>query len=320
MAMLPNSYAFRIRHRHRIRFGPGTLREVGARGARIRSRAFVVTGREGRRAEQMLDLLAAEGIAATTFAVAGEPTVDAVIAATAEARRQHWRTGHRPGRRQPIDAAKAVSAVADQSGRSARLSRGGRESPTAHRPAAPLHRDPHHRRHGRGVTPQRGPHVASPSGQGQLAQSAHAARLALVDPELTVDLPPGLTANTGLDALTQLIEPYVSCRANPLSDGFCTEGSGASPAHCARHFTTVRTPQPARTWRWRASAADSHWPMPVWAPSTVSLLPLAACSLRRTGPCARVVASRHGGRICKRRVCAQPLVRFLAVMLTLRDF
>jgi len=49
-------------------------------------------------------------------------------------------------------------------------------------------------------------------------------RLALVDPELTVDLPPGLTASTGLDALTQLIEPYVSIRANPLSDGFCTEG------------------------------------------------------------------------------------------------
>jgi len=49
-------------------------------------------------------------------------------------------------------------------------------------------------------------------------------RLALVDPELTLDLPAGLTASTGLDALTQLIEPYVSIRANPLSDGFCTEG------------------------------------------------------------------------------------------------
>ena len=49
-------------------------------------------------------------------------------------------------------------------------------------------------------------------------------RLAIVDPELTAGLPPALTASTGLDALTQLIEPYVSIRANPLSDGFCTEG------------------------------------------------------------------------------------------------
>jgi alcohol dehydrogenase class IV len=50
------------------------------------------------------------------------------------------------------------------------------------------------------------------------------ARLAVVDPELTLELPPALTASTGLDALTQLIEPYVSIRAHPLTDGFCLEG------------------------------------------------------------------------------------------------
>ena len=37
-------------------------------------------------------------------------------------------------------------------------------------------------------------------------------------------MPPAITARTGLDALTQLIEPYVSIRANPLTDGFCLEG------------------------------------------------------------------------------------------------
>jgi alcohol dehydrogenase class IV len=49
-------------------------------------------------------------------------------------------------------------------------------------------------------------------------------RLAIVDPKLTIDLPPAVTASTGLDALTQLIEPYVSIRANPVTDGFCVEG------------------------------------------------------------------------------------------------
>jgi alcohol dehydrogenase class IV len=49
-------------------------------------------------------------------------------------------------------------------------------------------------------------------------------RLAIVDPKLTIDLPPSVTASTGLDALTQLIEPYVSIRANPVTDGFCLEG------------------------------------------------------------------------------------------------
>jgi alcohol dehydrogenase class IV len=49
-------------------------------------------------------------------------------------------------------------------------------------------------------------------------------RVALVDPELTYGLPPAVTASTGLDALTQLIEPYVSARANPLADAICVEG------------------------------------------------------------------------------------------------
>ena len=48
--------------------------------------------------------------------------------------------------------------------------------------------------------------------------------VAVVDPELTYSLPPGVTASTGLDALTQLIEAFVSNRANPMTDGICREG------------------------------------------------------------------------------------------------
>jgi alcohol dehydrogenase class IV len=49
-------------------------------------------------------------------------------------------------------------------------------------------------------------------------------KVALVDPELTYPLPPAITAATGVDALTQLIEPFVCTRANPLTDGLCQEG------------------------------------------------------------------------------------------------
>jgi alcohol dehydrogenase class IV len=48
--------------------------------------------------------------------------------------------------------------------------------------------------------------------------------LAVVDPDLTLPLPRALTASTGLDALTQLIEPYVSSRANPMTDAICVDG------------------------------------------------------------------------------------------------
>jgi alcohol dehydrogenase class IV len=49
-------------------------------------------------------------------------------------------------------------------------------------------------------------------------------KIALVDPELTYGLPSSITASTGLDALTQLIEPFVSMRANPMMDALCREG------------------------------------------------------------------------------------------------
>jgi alcohol dehydrogenase class IV len=48
--------------------------------------------------------------------------------------------------------------------------------------------------------------------------------IALVDPELTYSLPPAITASSGLDALTQLIEPFVSVKSNPMTDAVCREG------------------------------------------------------------------------------------------------
>ncbi|KPL81060.1 hypothetical protein ADN00_00570 [Ornatilinea apprima] len=52
--------------------------------------------------------------------------------------------------------------------------------------------------------------------------------IALIDPLLTISLPPEITASTGMDALTQVIEPYVSCKANAMTDLFCEAGIQAA--------------------------------------------------------------------------------------------
>ena len=61
-------------------------------------------------------------------------------------------------------------------------------------------------------------------------------RVALVDPELTLGLPPALTTATGLDAFTQLLEPFVSVRANPLTDALCRDGLARAARALPRVF------------------------------------------------------------------------------------
>jgi len=48
--------------------------------------------------------------------------------------------------------------------------------------------------------------------------------VAVIDPDLTLSLPPKITAVTGLDAFTQLMEAFVSSQSNALTDAICREG------------------------------------------------------------------------------------------------
>ena len=71
-------------------------------------------------------------------------------------------------------------------------------------------------------------------------------RVALVDPALTVSCPPAVTAASGLDALTQCLEPFVSVRATPVTDGLAREGlrraaAGLRAAHADGGDLTART-------------------------------------------------------------------------------
>lgn len=71
-------------------------------------------------------------------------------------------------------------------------------------------------------------------------------RLAVVDPQLTLGLPPPITARTGLDALTQLIEAYVSIRSNPVTDGFCVRGIPLAARSLRRAFHHGQESEPRR--------------------------------------------------------------------------
>lgn len=208
----------------RIVFGAGKLKAIGGLARGFGKHALVVTGKNPTRADALLKRLAAEGIATTTFAVPGEPTVKLVEEGIASAKASHCDFVIAFGGGSAIDAGKAIAAMLTNEGELLDyLEVIGRGRALA-KPSAPFIAIP--TTAGTGAEVTRNAVLASPEHKFKvsLRSPLMLAKVALVDSELTYELPPAITASTGLDALTQLIEPYTCCRTNPMVDALCVEG------------------------------------------------------------------------------------------------
>lgn len=221
---------------HRVIFGLGSFKQVGAIAKGFGRRALVVTGKSVARAQSLGELLAAAGVAWEVFAIAGEPTTHAVREGVAHARAAECDCVIGFGGGSAIDGAKAIAGLLTNGGELLDyLEVIGRGLPFK-KPAAPLMAIP--TTAGTGAEVTRNSVLASPEHRVKASlRSPHLLpRVALVDPELTVNLPPDLTASTGMDALTQLIEPYVCLRANPMTDALCVEGMRGAARSLRRAF------------------------------------------------------------------------------------
>jgi len=204
-----------------IVFGAGVARDLAARVPALGRRLFVVTGHDASRTEDVLEPLA-PGIVGR-FRVGREPTLDDAREATTAARACEADAVLAVGGGSVIDLGKATAALLANPGdplEYVEVIGAGRPLAATSFPfiAVPTTA-------GTGAEVTRNAVLASP-GDGikvSLRSPRMLARLAIVDPELTRDLPPALTAATGMDALTQLIEPMVSVRATPLADAICRE-------------------------------------------------------------------------------------------------
>ncbi|MBL69699.1 MAG: alcohol dehydrogenase [Verrucomicrobiales bacterium] len=203
----------------RILFGPGKLAEAAPAMRALGDRALVVTGRTSQRAQPLLDLLKDTDFA--THAISGEPTLADIQAALPTAKDVQAVIGIGGG--SAIDAAKAIAALATNPGDPLEyLEVIGKGQPLLHNPL-PVIAIPSTAGTGAEVT--RNSVLTSPEHKVKvsLRHPLMLPRLAIVDPELTQGLPSDITAATGMDALTQLIEPFTCRRANPLTDALCRE-------------------------------------------------------------------------------------------------
>lgn len=208
----------------RIIFGAGTLSEIRALAREFGSRALVVTGRDLSRAQKLLAPLRGAGVRAAAFPVSGEPEISTIERGTAFAKNENCDFVIGFGGGSALDAAKAIAAMLANEGELLDYMEIVGRGQALKKRSAPFIAIPTTAGTGSEVT--RNAVLSSPEHQVKvsLRSPLMLARLAVVDPELTHDLPPALTASTGLDALTQLIEPYVGSRANPMTDGLCVEG------------------------------------------------------------------------------------------------
>jgi alcohol dehydrogenase class IV len=208
----------------RILFGRGAARDAAANAAAFGARVLVVTGATPSRAEWLVNDLSARGASPALIAVSGEPEVGFVADCAGYAVRKAFEAVVAVGGGSVIDAGKAIAALASNPGDPIDyLEVVGRGQPLT-APPVPFVAVPTTAGTGSEVTRNAVLTVPDRRVKVSLRSPLMLPRLAVVDPELTYSVPPELTAYTGLDALTQNIEPFLSPRATPLTDGCCREG------------------------------------------------------------------------------------------------
>ena len=225
--------AFEFATAGRVLVGAGRSADLPALLAAGGTRALVCTGASP---DRHAELLAGLGMPAAVFAVAGEPTVDLVRTAVAAAREHGADVVAAIGGGSVIDTGKAAAML---------LGNGG--DPLDYLEVIGA---------GRAITRPSVPFIAVPTTAGTgaevtanavLASPAHRVKAslrsrtmipsaALVDPLLTLSCPPSVTAASGIDAVTQCLEPFVSPMANPLTDAVAREGIRRAAAGLRRAY------------------------------------------------------------------------------------
>ena len=216
--------SFEFATANRIIFGAGKLNGLGDQLKGRTKRLLLVCGNSSDAILRVREILSAQDIPFDEFHVHGEPTVDTASEGVLVALEHGADMVIGLGGGSVLDAGKAISALAANRGDIFDyLEVVGKGQPLTN---APLTYIAIPTTAGTGTEVTRNAVLESPSHgvKVSLRSPMMLPSFALVDPELTYSLPPEITASSGLDALTQLIEPFVSVKANPMTDAICREG------------------------------------------------------------------------------------------------
>jgi len=224
---------FSISRLPHIEYGAGVLAKLPAIARRFGTRVLVVTGANALKDSTFWPVitsgLEAEGISWRHLAIPGEPSPEMVDKAVSALRTKVIDVVIGIGGGSALDAAKAIAGLLIP-GNSVmdHLEGVGPELPYTG-PATPFIAVPTTAGTGSEATKNA---VLSIQGTNGFKKSFRDDKLvaayALIDPDLLITCPPAVIAANGMDALTQLIESYVSSRAAPLTDSLAWGGLKAA--------------------------------------------------------------------------------------------
>ena len=208
----------------RIVFEREGIRSIGKLAKPFGVKALLVTGGRSENADIMKDLLDDEGIDSVHFQVTDEPSLETTKLGLDLARDEKCDMVIACGGGSAVDSGKIIAAMMKNEGEILSYLEVIGEGKSLTSPSAPCIAIPTTAGTGAEVTKNAVISSYEHKVKVSLRSPYMYPDLVLLDPTLTVSMPKGVTASTGLDALTQCIEPFVSHLANPMTDAFCREG------------------------------------------------------------------------------------------------
>ena len=208
----------------RIIFENGSFKKVPDLINELGSKVFIVTGKNTTLATQLSKWLADTKIEFEIFAVFSEPTTHDIEKGTELAQKSGSNIVVGIGGGSVIDSAKAIAALVANTGElTDYLEIIGKGRKLAEAPL-PYFAIPTTAGTGAEVTKNSVIKSTEHHVKVSLRSDLMFPTVAVIDPELTLTMPPKITASTGVDALTHLLETFVSCQSNPFIDMLCREG------------------------------------------------------------------------------------------------
>jgi alcohol dehydrogenase len=225
--------AFSIARIPRIEFGPGSINKLSALAAPYGNSLLLVTGARSLRQSAAWPAIEQSlhnaGFDWQTLSISGEPSPQMVDEAVAAHRAGNIDLVVGIGGGSVLDAAKAIAGLLRVDGSVLDYLEGVGPEKKYQGPAVPFIAVPTTAGTGSEATRNA---VLSIAGKDGFKKSFRDEQLvpeyALLDPDLLTSCPPRLVAADGLDALTQLLESYVSSRANPMTDALAWSGLEAA--------------------------------------------------------------------------------------------